>query len=165
MKKAERTYRTVHPVRPINMAANETSSDAVVVLPYKYDGKEGRTEIVGTVSREDDKGSKKSIIEMDEAALPLGEGDKKLSREKTVEELVEALLCEYGEGTRKESSEMDVEALPLEKDADKSNSNKNIDAVSTEEVKNARSENLEALHTEDDTKYARSENMLQEDVK
>ena len=34
---------------------------------------------------------------------------------------------------------MDVEALPLEEDADKSNSNKNIYAVSTEEVKNARS--------------------------
>ena len=62
------------------MAANETNSDAVVVLPYKYDGKKGRTEIVGSVSREDDEGAKMSISEMDEAALPLGEGDKKLSR-------------------------------------------------------------------------------------
>ena len=60
---------------------------------------------------------------------------------------------------------MDVEALPLEEDAEKSNSNKNIDAVSTEYLKNARSETLEALRTEDDTKYAGSENMVQEDVK
>ena len=56
---------------------------------------------------------------------------------------------------------MDVEALPLEEDADKSNSNNNIYAVSTEDVKNTRSETLEALFTEDYTKYARSENMVQ----
>ena len=36
--------------------------------------------------------------------------------------------------------------------------------MSTEDVNNARSETLEALHTEDDTKYARSENMVQDDV-
>ena len=77
---------------------------------------------------------------------------------------MEALLCEYGEGTKKASSDMDVEELTLEKDADKSNSKNNIDSVSTEEVKNARSETLEALHTEDDTKNARSENMVQDDV-
>ena len=94
----------------------------------------------------------------------MGEGNKKVSIEKTVEELVEALLCEYGEGTRKESSEMDVVALPLEEDAEKSNSNKNIDAVSTDYLKNARSEALEALRTEDDTKYARIDNMVQEEV-
>ena len=69
----------------------------------------------------------------------MGEGDKKVSRVKTAEEIVEALLCEYGEGTKKASSDMDVEELTLEKDADKSNSKKNIDSVSTEEVKNARS--------------------------
>ena len=57
---------------------------------------------------------------------------------------------------------MDVEALPLEEDANNSNMNKNIYAVSTEDVKNARSETLEALCTEDDKKYARSENMVQE---
>ena len=36
--------------------------------------------------------------------------------------------------------------------------------MSTEEVKNARSETLEALHTEDDNKNARSEYMVQDDV-
>ena len=59
---------------------------------------------------------------------------------------------------------MDVEALSLEEDAKKSNSNKNIDALSTEDVNNARSENFKALRTEDETKYTRSENMMQEDV-
>ena len=49
----------------------------------------------GGVSREGDEGAKKSISGMDEVALTLGEGDKKLIRENTVEELVEALLCEY----------------------------------------------------------------------
>ena len=85
-----------------------------MLLPYKYDGKEGRTYIVGEVSREDDEGAKKLISEMDEAALPLVEGDKKVIIEKTVEELVEELLCEYEEGTKKASSDMDVEAIPLE---------------------------------------------------
>ena len=77
---------------------------------------------------------------------------------------MEALLCEYEDATKKASSEMDVEALPLEQDVNKSNSNKNIDAVSTEDVNNARSETVEALSTEDDTNYASSENMVQEDV-
>ena len=95
------------------MAANEISSEAVVVLPYEDDEKEERTEIVGAVSREDDEGAKKSIIDMDEAAMTLGEGEKKVSREKTAEEIVEALLCEYEEGTKNASSEMYVEALPL----------------------------------------------------
>ena len=45
---------------------------------------------------------------MDEAALPLLEGDKNVSREKTLGELVEALLCEYEEGTKKASTEMDI---------------------------------------------------------
>ena len=48
-----------------------------------------------------------------------------------MEEFVESLLSEYEEGAKKASSEMDVEALPLEDDAKKSNSNKNIDSVST----------------------------------
>ena len=99
------------------MAENEISSEAVVVLPYRDDGKEGRTEIVGEISRGDDKGSTKSISEMDEAALPLGEGDKKVRREKTADELVEVLLCEYEEGIKKASIEMDVEVLTLEEDS------------------------------------------------
>ena len=85
-----------------------------MVLPYEDDGKEGRTDIVGAVSREDDEGAKKLISDMDEVALPLEEGDKKVIREKTVEELVEALLCGYEEGTKKASIDMDLEALPLE---------------------------------------------------
>ena len=117
VKKAGRPYRIVHPGRPRKMAENEISSEAVVVLPYRDDGKERRTEIVGEVSREDDKVSKKSISEMDEASLPLGEGDKKVRREKTAYELVEVLICEYEEGTKKASIEMDVEVLPLEEDS------------------------------------------------
>ena len=74
------------------MAVNNISSEAVVLLPYKDDEKERRTEIVGKVSRENDEGAKKSISEMKEAALPLGQGDKKVSSEKNAEELVEALL-------------------------------------------------------------------------
>ena len=72
VKKTERPYRTVHPGIPKKMAANEISSEAEVVFPYKYDGKEGRTEIVGAVSREDDEGAKKSISDMDEGAMTLG---------------------------------------------------------------------------------------------
>ena len=49
-----------------------------------------------------------------------------------------------------------MEKLLLEEDADKSNINKSIYAVSTADVKNTRSETLEALCTEYDTKYARS---------
>ena len=59
---------------------------------------------------------------------------------------------------------MDVEDLPLEEDTKKSNIKNNIYEVSNEDVKNARSEILQALRTEDDTNYARSENMAQEDV-
>ena len=69
---------------------------------------------------------------------------------------MEALVYEYEEVTKKASNEIYVEALPLEEDDKKSNSNNNIDAVSTEDVNNARSETLEALRTEDDTNYARS---------
>ena len=77
------------------MAASEISSEAVVVLQYKDGGKEKRTEVVVVVPREDDEGAKKSISDMDVASLPLGEGDKKLNIEKTMEEPVETLLCEY----------------------------------------------------------------------
>ena len=77
---------------------------------------------------------------------------------------MEALLCEYEEGTKKANSDMYVEVLPLEEDAEKSNNNKNIYAVSTEDINNARSETLEALRTEYDTKYTRIDNMAQEDV-
>ena len=98
---------------------------------------------------------------MDEMVLPLGEGEKKVSRDKTVEELVEALLCEYKEGTKKASNDMYVEAIHLEEDSNNSNSNKNIEAVSNEDVKNARSQSLEALLTEDNTKYVISDSMLQ----
>ena len=99
------------------MDANEISSEAVVVLPYKDDEKEGRNEIVGAVSREDDEVTKKSMSDMDEVTLPLVEGHKKVNREKTAEELVEAFLCEYEYGTKKAGSDMDVEALPLEEDS------------------------------------------------
>ena len=71
VKKEGSPYRTVHPVRPRNMAANEIISDAVVVFPYEDGGEEGINEIVGEVSREDGEGAKKSISDMDEAALPL----------------------------------------------------------------------------------------------
>ena len=60
VKKAGRPYRTVHPGRPIKMAANELSSESVVLLPYKDDGKDGKTKIVGALSGEDDEGNKKS---------------------------------------------------------------------------------------------------------
>ena len=41
-------------------------------------------------------------------------------------------IFEYDECAKKEISEMDVEALPLQEDADKANSDKNADKVSTE---------------------------------
>ena len=61
------------------MAVNEISNEAVVMLPYKHDGKEGRTDIVGAVLREDEEGANKSIGDMNEVTLPLGEGDKRVS--------------------------------------------------------------------------------------
>ena len=45
-----------------------------------------------------------------------------------------------------------MESLPLEEDPEKSNSENNIDAVSTEDVNKESSENLEALRTEDESK-------------
>ena len=76
---------------------------------------------------------------------------------------MEALLCEYEQVTNKASNEKDVEAIRLEQEDKNSNSNKNIDAVSTEDANNVSSETLQALHTKDDTKYTRSEIMMQEE--
>ena len=42
-----------------------------------------------------------------------------------------------------------MKSLPLEEDDERSNSENNIYTVSTEDAKKARSENLEALRTED----------------
>ena len=77
------------------MADNQLSSEAVVVFLYQDDGKEGNTEIVEAVPYEDDEGDKKVISEMDEEALLLKESDKKVSTEKNMEEIVEAVLYEY----------------------------------------------------------------------
>ena len=52
-----------------------------------------------------------------------------------------------------------MDAITLKNDADKANSDRNVDSVSTEDVKKASNENVEALHTKDDTKYSISENM------
>ena len=52
----------------------------------------------------------------------------------------------------------------MEEEDEKLNSNNNIDAVSTEDVKNARSETVEALRTEDDTKFEGIDNMVQGNV-
>ena len=46
VKNSRKPYRTVHPGISRKMAANEIISEAVVVLPYVDDGKEGRTDIV-----------------------------------------------------------------------------------------------------------------------
>ena len=54
------------------------------------------------------------ISYMDGEALTLEEGDKKIIIEKTVDALMEELLCKYEEFAKKTSSEMDVKALPLE---------------------------------------------------
>ena len=53
-----------------------------------------------------------------------------------------------------------MEELLLEEDANKSNSENNIYAVSTEDAKKEISENVEALRTEDDYKYAIIKNMV-----
>ena len=90
-----RPCKTVHPGRPRKMADNQLSSEAVVVFLYQDDGKEGNTEIVEAVPYEDDEGDKKVISEMDEEALLLKESDKKVSTEKNMEEIVEAVLYEY----------------------------------------------------------------------
>ena len=71
------------------MAANEANSESVVVLSYKDDGKEGSIDIVEAVKCEDEKGAKKEISEMDDEALPLEEGDKKASKENTVDKIVD----------------------------------------------------------------------------
>ena len=50
--------------------------------------------------------------------------------------------------------------MPSEEDAKNENSDNNVDAVSIEDEKKEDREILKALHTEDDAKYASSENML-----
>ena len=127
VKESGRPCKIVHPGRPRNMDSNELSSEAVVVLPYKDDGKEGSTKIVYAVPCEDDEGSKKAISDMDEEVLPLEEGDNKAIVEKNLVVLVEAVLCVYAEGAKKESSEMGVEALPLEEDAENANRENNLE--------------------------------------
>ena len=88
------------------------------------------------------------------------EGDKKIRRENTVDVLVDAVLCEYEDCTNEEISYMGVEAITLEKDANNSNSENNIDVVSTEDKNKAISENVEALRTKYGSKYAISDNMV-----
>ena len=66
----------------------------------------------------------KLISDMYEQALPLEEDNNKLSRENTVDAIVEAVLCKYEEGAKKASSQVYVEALSLEEDAEKPNSEK-----------------------------------------
>ena len=89
VKKVLRPYKTVHPIRQKKMAVKEVSSEAVVVFPYKYDGKERNIEILEAVlceddeileavPREDDEVSKKVISEMNEEVLLLEKGDKKV---------------------------------------------------------------------------------------
>ena len=106
---------------------------------------------------------------MDEEALTLEEGRKKVSIQNTVEAIVEAVLCKYEQGYKKESSDVNVQTITLEDDAYKANSDKNICAVPTEYAKKSNSENVEALHTEYESKYAISESMLpiptEEDIK
>ena len=68
---------------------------------------------MGGVPREDVEGTNRLISDMDEAALPLGDDEKKIIREKTAEDLMEALIFEYKDGTEKASSDMDVEVLTL----------------------------------------------------
>ena len=48
-------YKTSHPWIPRNIATNGGSGEAVLVLPYKGDGKEGNTRIVEAVPCEDGK--------------------------------------------------------------------------------------------------------------
>ena len=50
---------------------------------------------------------------MGDEELNLEEGEKKVIREKTMEALVEEVICEYDEVTKKAISEMSVEVLPL----------------------------------------------------
>ena len=60
-----------------------------------------------------DEVTKKAIIEIHEQALPLEEVWNKARIEKTMDALVEAVLCEYEEGAKKASSDMNMETLPI----------------------------------------------------
>ena len=73
---------------------------------------------------------------------------------------MEAVICKNEGGSKKKTSEMDVEALPLEEDSEKSNSETNIDGVSTDYTKKESSENMESLCSEDDYKYSSTDNMV-----
>ena len=112
VNKTRRTYKPVHPGRPINMVADEVISEAVLVLPYEDEKNEEITNIVEAMTHEDDgiveevtceddKGAKKVSSEMDEEALPLEEGENKVIIEKTSDALVEAVICEYEEVVKK----------------------------------------------------------------
>ena len=70
---------------------------------------------------------------------------------------MEAVLYKYEEDANKASSDMDVESLTLEEDVEKENSENNIDAVSTEDVYKASSENVEALPLGEDVEKSKSE--------
>ena len=94
------------------------------MFPYKDDRKEGNTYIIEIFQCEYDdtieavlceyyKNSKNVIIDMDEEALPLEEGYKKLGRYDTADALVDEVLCEYTESANKARSDMDVESLTL----------------------------------------------------
>ena len=94
------------------MSANEFSIEEVVVLPHKDDGKERNIGIIETVpyeydkivyalTCEDDEGTKKVIIDIDEEALTLEEGDRKVSIDNSVDELLEELICKYEEVAKK----------------------------------------------------------------
>ena len=86
------------------MSENEVISQAVVLFLSKDDGKQENTynvkevtckdeDIVEEVIGEDDKCSKKAISKTNEEALSLEENVNKLSREKTVDVIVESVLC------------------------------------------------------------------------
>ena len=90
------------------MAANKSISEIVVVLPYKYYGKEGCTDIVEAVPCEDDKGAKKSISDMDAELVHSEDGTNKAIGEM----YKDAVTSE--EGSKKTRSEKTVEAFHSE---------------------------------------------------
>ena len=86
------------------MAENEVISQAVVLFLSKDDGKQENTynvkevtckdeDIVEEVICEDDKCSKKAIRKTNEEALSLEENVNRVSRENTVDAIVDSVLC------------------------------------------------------------------------
>ena len=82
------THNIINPFTSTILLILREYGKSVVVLPYKYDGKEGNTDIleavpyeyyniIEAVLSEEEEGAKKVIIEMDEEALPLEEGGKR----------------------------------------------------------------------------------------